>query len=174
VHIGGLLLSLFLTLPLPLPLCHGRRRLGGCCCHGCHDRGCPPSSCYPKHGLGARHHQRQEPHHIPFAFELDPPNYSTWRELFLTLAGKFSASSHIDGTPSPKEPDAAWLAIDCSVSLLIYSSSSPCVIRLIMEIGASARGLDQGSESLPRQQGLSGYDPRGEVPCSDIGRHVGA
>ena len=23
--------------------------------------------------------------HIPFAIELDPPNYSTWRELFLTL-----------------------------------------------------------------------------------------
>jgi hypothetical protein len=45
--------------------------------------------------------------HIPFALELDPPNYSTWRELFLTLVGKFGASSHIDGTPTPEEPDAA-------------------------------------------------------------------
>jgi hypothetical protein len=42
--------------------------------------------------------------HIPFALELDPPNYSTWRELFLTLVGKFGALSHIDSTPAPEEP----------------------------------------------------------------------
>jgi hypothetical protein len=35
--------------------------------------------------------------HIPFVLDLDPPNYSTWHELFLTLAGKFGASCHIDG-----------------------------------------------------------------------------
>jgi hypothetical protein len=44
--------------------------------------------------------------HIPFALELDPPNYPTWRELFLTLVGKFSAT-HIDGTPAPAEADAS-------------------------------------------------------------------
>jgi hypothetical protein len=44
--------------------------------------------------------------HIPFALEIDPPNYSTRRELFLTLVSKFSASSHIDSTPVPEEPNA--------------------------------------------------------------------
>jgi hypothetical protein len=53
--------------------------------------------------------------HIPFPLELDPPNYSTWRELFQTLVGKFGASSHIDGTPAPENPDTAWLAVDCSI-----------------------------------------------------------
>ena len=48
--------------------------------------------------------------HIPFALELDPPNYPTWRELFLTLVGKFGVLSHIDGTPAPEDPDASWLA----------------------------------------------------------------
>jgi hypothetical protein len=48
--------------------------------------------------------------HIPFALELDPPNYSTCRELFLTLVGKFGALSHIHGTPAPEDPDASWLA----------------------------------------------------------------
>ena len=76
--------------------------------------------------------------HIPFALELDPPNYSTWRELFLTLAGKFGVLSHINGTPAPEDLDVSWLAIDCSIRSLIYSSSSPCVMRLIMESGASA------------------------------------
>ena len=33
--------------------------------------------------------------HIAFALDLDPPNYSTWQELFLTLVSKFGASSHI-------------------------------------------------------------------------------
>ena len=76
--------------------------------------------------------------HIPFALKLDPPNYSTWRELFLTLTGKFGVLSHIDGTPAHEAPDATWLAIDCSICSLIYSSLSPRVMRLIMESGASA------------------------------------
>ncbi|XP_066374876.1 uncharacterized protein [Miscanthus floridulus] len=76
--------------------------------------------------------------HIPFAVELDPPNYSPWRELFLTLIGKFGASSHIDGMLAPEEPDAAWLAIDCSVHSLIYSSSLPRVMHRIMQTDASA------------------------------------
>jgi hypothetical protein len=76
--------------------------------------------------------------HIPFILELDPPNYSTWREMFLTLVGKFGASCHIDGTPTPEEPDATWLAIDCSVHSLIYSSSSPRVLHLSMPNDASA------------------------------------
>jgi hypothetical protein len=41
--------------------------------------------------------------HIPFDFELDPPNYSTWPELFLTLVDKFGASSHIDCTLAPED-----------------------------------------------------------------------
>jgi hypothetical protein len=41
--------------------------------------------------------------HIPFALELDPPNYSTWPELFLTLVDKFGASSHIDCMPAPED-----------------------------------------------------------------------
>lgn len=44
--------------------------------------------------------------HIPFALEIDPPNYSTRRELFLTLVSKFGALSHIDSTPVLEEPDA--------------------------------------------------------------------
>jgi hypothetical protein len=79
--------------------------------------------------------------HIPFALELDPPNYSTWRELFLTLAGKFGVLSHIDGTPAPEIPDASWLAINCSIRSLIYSSSSPRVMRLIMASNASAHTI---------------------------------
>ena len=79
--------------------------------------------------------------HIPFALELDAPNYSTWRELFQTLVGKFGASSHIDGTPVPENPDASRLEIDCSICSLIYSSSSPRVMRLIMETGASAHTI---------------------------------
>jgi hypothetical protein len=79
--------------------------------------------------------------HIPFVLELDPPNYSTWRELFLTLVGKFGASCHIDGTLAPEELDATWLAIDCSVHSLIYSSSSPRVLHLIMQNGASAHAV---------------------------------
>ncbi|CAD6336583.1 unnamed protein product [Miscanthus lutarioriparius] len=76
--------------------------------------------------------------HILFALELDPPNYSTWRELFLTHVGKFGASSHIDGMLAPAAPDAAELAVDCSIRSVIYSSSSPRVMRLIMETDASA------------------------------------
>ena len=79
--------------------------------------------------------------HIPFPLELDPPNYSTWRELFQTLVGKFGASFHIDGTPAPENPDATWLAVDCSIRSLIYSSASPRVMRLIMENGASAHTI---------------------------------
>jgi hypothetical protein len=45
--------------------------------------------------------------HIRFSLELDPPNYSTWWELFLTLVNKFNASSHIDGTLAPKNLDAS-------------------------------------------------------------------
>ncbi|XP_066385398.1 uncharacterized protein [Miscanthus floridulus] len=86
--------------------------------------------------------------HIPFALELDPPNYSTWRELFLTLVGKFSALSHIDGTPAPEDPDASWLAIDCSIRSMIYSSSSPRMMRLIMETGASARTIWAKTDNL--------------------------
>ena len=67
-----------------------------------------------------------------------PPNYSTWQKLFLTLVGKFGASSHIDGTPVLEEPDATWLAIDSSVHSLIYSSSSPRMLCLIMETGVFA------------------------------------
>jgi hypothetical protein len=79
--------------------------------------------------------------HILFTLELDPPNYSTWHELFVTLVGKFGALSHIDGTPAPEDPDASWLAIDCSIRSLIYSSSSPHVMCLIMESGASAHTI---------------------------------
>ena len=49
--------------------------------------------------------------------------------------------SHIDGTPAPEAPDATWLAIDCSIRSLIYSSSSPRVMRLIMESDASAHTI---------------------------------
>ncbi|KAG0514472.1 hypothetical protein BDA96_10G194800 [Sorghum bicolor] len=78
--------------------------------------------------------------HIPFALELDPPNYSTWRELFQTLVGKFT-STHIDSTPAPENPYASWLVVDCSIRSLINSSSSPRVMRLIMETGASAHTI---------------------------------
>lgn len=44
--------------------------------------------------------------HIPFALEIDPPNYPTRRELFLTLVSKFGASSHIDSILMPEKPDA--------------------------------------------------------------------
>jgi predicted dinucleotide-utilizing enzyme len=79
--------------------------------------------------------------HILFTLELDPPNYSTWHELFITLVGKFGALSHIDGTPAPEDPDASWLAIDCSIRSLIYSSSSPHVMSLIMESSSSAHTI---------------------------------
>lgn len=50
--------------------------------------------------------------HILFTLELDPPNYSTWHELFVTLVGKFGALSHIDGTPHQKIPmPRGWLSI---------------------------------------------------------------
>ncbi|XP_066354561.1 uncharacterized protein [Miscanthus floridulus] len=42
---------------------------------------------------------------------------------------------------APEAPDATWLAIDCSIHSLIYSSSSPRVKRLIMESGASAHTI---------------------------------
>ena len=46
--------------------------------------------------------------HIPFALELDPPNYSTWRELFQTLVGhiptavflNFRSSLNVRSSPS--------------------------------------------------------------------------
>lgn len=79
--------------------------------------------------------------YIPFALELDPTGYSTWRELFLTLASKFVVLSHIDGTPAPENPNASWLAINCSICSLIYSLSSPCVMRLIMESDTSAHTI---------------------------------
>jgi len=68
--------------------------------------------------------------HISFALELDPPNYSIWHELFLILVGKFGALSHIDGIPALEDSDALLLAIDCYICSLIYSSSSPRVMRL--------------------------------------------
>lgn len=36
--------------------------------------------------------------HIPFILELNPPNYTRWREFFHTLVGKFGAMHHVDGT----------------------------------------------------------------------------
>lgn len=46
--------------------------------------------------------------HIPIVLELNPPNYRAWRELFVTLLGKFSTSNHIDGTQVPEPADRAW------------------------------------------------------------------
>lgn len=79
--------------------------------------------------------------HIPFSLELDPPNYSAWRELFLTLIGKFGVTNHIDGAPAPDPVDANWQAVDYSVRSLIYSSCSFRVMRMVMTPGASTRAV---------------------------------
>lgn len=76
--------------------------------------------------------------HVLVILELNPPNYSIWKELFLILVGNFGATSDIDGTPALNNPDATWTATDFSVRSLIYAASSPEVMCMIMEPNASS------------------------------------
>ncbi|GJN35777.1 hypothetical protein PR202_gb24582 [Eleusine coracana subsp. coracana] len=84
------------------------------------------------HGRSGCCHVRS---HIPFFLELNPPNYSAWRELFLTL-GKFQVISHVDGT-APPVVDPAWSAVDFSMCSLLYSAVSLEIMSMVITKDAS-------------------------------------
>jgi hypothetical protein len=88
--------------------------------------------------------------HIPIELELNPPNYSMWRELFLLLVGKFGASNHVDGTPAPNPPDMAWTFVDYSIHSIMYASLSKEVRSMVFIAGISAQNLWTNIEGLFR------------------------
>jgi hypothetical protein len=93
--------------------------------------------------------------HIPIELELNPLNYSMWRELFLLLVGKFGASNHVNGTPAPNPPDMAWTSVDYTVCSLMYVSLPKEVCSMVFIVGISAQTLWTKIEGLFRDNKVS-------------------